>query len=132
MVLISDGAGLGTCERIVIGVRALPRYVYECTKCEHTYEKREGWDAKPKQRCPKCRAVSIRIPAPPAIVFKGSGWYSTDNRRTLREGADQLNSGNDDGESSSDGPSDRDSDAGSGESEKKKPAKAKAESDSDG
>ena len=71
----------------------MPRYTYECTKCGHAYEKIEGWDAKPKQRCPQCRAVSQRIPAPPAIVFKGSGWYSTDNRRSLREGADGRDAG---------------------------------------
>lgn len=109
----------------------MPRYVYECTKCAHSYEKLEGWDAKPKQRCPKCRAVSQRIPASPAIVFKGSGWYSTDNRRSLREGADQLQAGKDDGESGSDGSSDTSSesssDSASGDAEKK-PAKAKSKS----
>ena len=101
----------------------MPRYVYECTKCAHSYEKLEGWDANPRQRCPKCKAVSQRIPAPPAIVFKGSGWYSTDNRRTLRDGADSLQAGKEDGESGSDGSSE-----GDGE---KKPAKAKADAKSD-
>ena len=93
----------------------MPRYVYECTKCQHTYEKREGWDAKPKQRCPECRATSIRIPASPAIVFKGSGWYSTDNRRSLRDGADQTSDGGD-GESGSDesGSSSSDGDSSGG------------------
>jgi putative FmdB family regulatory protein len=86
----------------------LPRYTYECTKCGHAYEKLEGWDAKPKQRCPKCRATSQRIPVSPSIVFKGSGWYSTDNRRTLRDGADKpdqgksSNNGEDSGGQSSD------------------------------
>lgn len=104
----------------------MPRYVYECTKCQHSYEKLEGWDAKPKQRCPKCRATSIRIPAPPAIVFKGSGWYSTDNRRTLRDGADELQAGKDDGESGSDG-----GESPSGKGDEKKAAKAKADTKSD-
>lgn len=62
----------------------MPRYTYECTKCGHTYEKLEGWEAEARQRCPLCRAVSQRVPALPAIVFKGSGWYSTDHRRSLR------------------------------------------------
>ena len=70
----------------------MPRYTYECTKCGHAYEKLEGWDAKPKQRCPQCRCVSQRIPTPPAIVFKGSGWYSTDNRRSLRKKSDGRDS----------------------------------------
>ena len=71
----------------------MPRYVYECEKCAHSYEKMEGWDAKPRQRCPRCNAMAQRIPAAPAIVFKGSGWYSTDNRRSLRKGADELQHG---------------------------------------
>lgn len=100
----------------------MPRYVYECTKCAHSYEKLEGWDAKPKQRCPKCKAVSQRIPAPPAIVFKGSGWYSTDNRRSLRDGADSLQQGKDDGDAAS---------ADAGDVSDKKPDKAKAKAKAD-
>ena len=100
----------------------MPRYTYECTKCGHAYEKIEGWDAKPKQRCPRCRAVSQRIPAPPAIVFKGSGWYSTDNRRSLREGADGRDAGD-----SANGQS-GDSSATDKDKSKETPAKAEASS----
>lgn len=114
----------------------MPRYVYECTKCAHSYEKLEGWDAKPRQRCPKCRAVSQRMPASPAIVFKGSGWYSTDNRRSLREGADSLQQGEDAGESGSDSDSGSDSgsdsdsgDSGSGKQAAKSKAKSKSKSE---
>ncbi len=78
----------------------MPRYTYECTKCGHSYEKLEGWDAKARQRCPECRAVSLRIPMAPMIVFKGSGFYSTDNKRSLRQGS---SGGDEDG--SSDGES---------------------------
>ncbi len=90
---------------------SVPRYTYECTKCGHSYEKLEGWDAKPRQRCPKCRAVSQRIPMAPMIVFKGSGFYSTDNKRSLRQGAD----GDGEGESGAgEGSDEAGSDNGSG------------------
>ena len=73
-------------------------YVYECQKCSHTYQKLEGWDAKTSQRCPECKGKAIRIPQAPAIVFKGSGWYSTDNRRSSWESrSDQDSPGGGDG-----------------------------------
>lgn len=87
----------------------MPRYSYECTKCAHVYEKVEGWDAKARQRCPKCRAVSQRILVAPAIVFKGSGFYATDNRKSgYRGGKDE---GDGDGKSDSKGDADGGSDA---------------------
>ena len=60
----------------------MPRYAYECTKCGHSFELQEGWDAKPRRRCPQCRRTAQRVFAAPAIVFKGKGFYSTDNRRS--------------------------------------------------
>ncbi len=102
----------------------MPRYTYECTKCGHSYEKLEGWDAKPRQRCPECRAVSQRIPMAPMIVFKGSGFYSTDNKRSLRQGSDGSDGGgSDEGESSGESDSDG-SDAGASDSDGGDSAKA--------
>ena len=60
----------------------VPRYAYECFECGHTMEKLEGWDAPAKQPCTQCESDLQRIPSAPAIVFKGSGWYSTDNRKS--------------------------------------------------
>ena len=104
------------------GAEALPRYNYECTKCGHSYDLVEGWDAKPQKRCPECRSKAIRIPKAPAIVFKGKGFYSSDNksssfkaRREEEEGggsqspdsSDEGSSdgGSSDGRTSSDGSS---------------------------
>jgi putative FmdB family regulatory protein len=63
----------------------VPRYHYECQKCGHGYDLIEGWDAKPQKRCPECRGKAIRIPKAPAIVFKGKGFYSSDNRSSSFE-----------------------------------------------
>lgn len=60
----------------------MPRYAYECFECGHTMEKLEGWDAPAQQPCPECPEQLQRIPSAPAIVFKGKGWYSTDNRKS--------------------------------------------------
>ena len=58
----------------------MPRYDYECGKCGHSFEHVEGWGAKSSRRCPQCRGTARRMPAAPAIVFRGRGFYSTDNR----------------------------------------------------
>ncbi len=78
----------------------VPRYAYECFECGHTLEKLEGWDAPAKQPCSECDSELQRIPSAPAIVFKGSGWYSTDNRKSSWKSR-----------------SDEDRDGGSGDSE---------------
>jgi predicted nucleic acid-binding Zn ribbon protein len=36
---------------------------------------------KPIKRCPECNKSSVRrVIQPAGIIFKGSGWYKTDNR----------------------------------------------------
>lgn len=56
----------------------MPLYEYECTKCHHRFEKIESVDSPATKKCPKCGARAERLLAPPAIQFKGSGWYVTD------------------------------------------------------
>lgn len=57
----------------------MPKYDYRCG-AGHQYEKREGFDAPPLQDCQVCGEPARRVLTPPAIVFKGSGWYKTDSR----------------------------------------------------
>jgi putative FmdB family regulatory protein len=61
-------------------VAKLPVYEYRCKK-GHTYEKTEGFSAPTRQKCPTCRSDAQRVISMPAVIFKGSGFYSTDNRR---------------------------------------------------
>ena len=58
----------------------MPKYDYRCS-AGHQYEKREGFDAPAVQECRECGAQARRVLTPPAIVFKGSGWYVTDSRK---------------------------------------------------
>jgi putative FmdB family regulatory protein len=57
----------------------VPKYDYRCGS-GHVYEKREGFDAPAVQVCEVCGMEARRVLTPPAIVFKGSGWYVTDSR----------------------------------------------------
>lgn len=58
----------------------MPTYEYACESCGNRYEKREGFDAKPRQKCPSCGKMAQRVLFAPPIVFKGSGFYKTDAR----------------------------------------------------
>ena len=56
----------------------MPLYEYECRKCHHRFELIEKVGAPETRKCPKCGSKADRRLAPPAIQFKGSGWYVTD------------------------------------------------------
>ena len=104
----------------------MPRYDYRCNDCGHVYEKREGFDAPALQTCPECSGSARRVLTPPAIVFKGSGWYVTDSRKGS-SGESSSSSSSSSGSSSSDSPSSTKSSEGSGSTSSSKDG-AKSES----
>lgn len=63
----------------------MPIYEYRCLDCRHEYEKREGFDAPALQQCPKCEGTARRVLHAAPIVFKGSGFYVTDSRKSTPE-----------------------------------------------
>lgn len=58
----------------------MPTYVYGCDMCGHRFEALQKFSDAPLTTCPECSAQIRRIFQPAGIVFKGSGWYSTDSR----------------------------------------------------
>ena len=67
----------------------MPTYEYMCAS-GHRYEKREGFDAPARQKCPKCRKDAQRLLSAPAVVFKGSGFYKTDSRSDASSASDDA------------------------------------------
>ena len=53
-------------------------YEYQCTKCHRKTEKIESVAGPHLKKCPHCGGKVERLLAPPAIQFKGAGWYVTD------------------------------------------------------
>ncbi len=58
----------------------MPLYEYECEKCGVRFERRQGFNEEPVHLCPECGGHVHRLIQPVGIVFKGSGFYVTDNR----------------------------------------------------
>jgi len=58
----------------------LPIYEYECPSCAHRFELRRSFTENGTVSCPQCGCDAQRIFSPVPIIFKGSGFYSTDNR----------------------------------------------------
>jgi putative FmdB family regulatory protein len=110
----------------------MPVYEYRCSK-GHEYEKTESFSAPSQQKCIVCGAKAKRQISKPAVIFKGSGFYSTDNRRS--SGA--LSSSSSESESKTETPAASTSDNGHGHSHgpgghtHDAPAKASKKSKSD-
>ena len=61
----------------------MPTYEYECRKCGHTFEKFQSITAEPVKTCPKCKGKVARLVSGGAgIIFKGSGFYQTDYKKS--------------------------------------------------
>ncbi len=59
----------------------MPTYQYRCLKCKNEFEIKQKMTEEPLQKCPECRGKIKRlVSAGAGIIFKGSGFYSTDYR----------------------------------------------------
>ena len=77
----------------------MPVYAYRCESCGIQFERHQSFTDSPLKRCPECNKNSLRkVIGPVGVVFKGSGFYATDNRST--SGLDRPK-GNEKSESSS-------------------------------
>lgn len=57
----------------------MPIYEYKCQACDIKFEVRRGFSESSGANCPRCQCQAQRIFSPVPIVFKGPGFYVTDN-----------------------------------------------------
>lgn len=73
----------------------MPTYEYRCDTCNVQFEKFQSIRAEPIRDCPHCGASgSVRrlIGAGGGLLFKGSGFYTTDYRsKSYQEAAKREN-----------------------------------------
>lgn len=56
----------------------MPLYDYRCHKCDETFEVLQKFSDEPLQVHEGCGGQLERLISPPALQFKGTGWYVTD------------------------------------------------------
>ena len=83
----------------------MPTYTYRCRECGHQFDQRQKFSDDPLTECPNCQGNIRRVVNnSSAIVFKGSGFYVTDNKSGKKTKAaasgESKSSSNSDGEKS--------------------------------
>ena len=56
----------------------MPVYVYRCESCGSLIEKRQSFSDAPLTECQSCHGRLQKLIQPAPIIYKGSGFYSTD------------------------------------------------------
>jgi putative FmdB family regulatory protein len=113
----------------------MPTYEYRCTKCGEHIEVYQSFSEEPLKKHAGCGGKLNKVLGSVGIVFKGSGFYRTDNRGSSRSGprdkekAESSNGSSDSSKSDSsksDSTSSSSSDAKSKKSDKPSTSKAKS------
>ena len=70
-------------EKIGNGVLTMPTYEYKCDSCGYDFEEFQSIKEEPLSKCPKCGGKVQRLIGPGAgLIFKGSGFYLTDYKKS--------------------------------------------------
>jgi putative FmdB family regulatory protein len=100
---------------------AMPTYEYVCKSCGHLFEIVQSMRDEALTQCPECGGELRKVFAPPAISFKGSGFYATDHGKRATTATGEKGEKTDKGESKKETSSD-------GTKDSKKEATSKASS----
>lgn len=80
----------------------MPIYEYACTACGERTEAKQSFSDPPLDTCSICGGKLRKLYSPVGIVFKGSGFYSTDAKKKKASGSSSSSqsSGSDSGSES--------------------------------
>ncbi len=65
----------------------MPLYEYKCRLCDKTFEVLQRFSDAPLTSHEGCGGSVERLLSPPALQFKGTGWYVTDYARGSSNGS---------------------------------------------
>lgn len=115
----------------------MPTYAYACTECGHRFEAVQAFTDHSLTECPECTGRLRKLFSSVGIVFKGSGFYRTDSRKSATAAESGSSSGSKESSgstssssetSSSSSSSSKSTDSNSSSSTKSSPAPAAAAS----
>ena len=69
----------------------MPTYEYKCKHCGHEFEEYQSMSADALIDCPKCKTPNLvrAIGGGGGMIFKGSGFYQTDYKKSKTESTEQ-------------------------------------------
>jgi putative FmdB family regulatory protein len=82
-------------------LRQMPLYTYRCNENDHEFQVRQRMMDDPLTECPVCGGSVRRVVSSVGVVFKGSGFYVTDNRSSSLNGKSSKSKSKEPKESSS-------------------------------
>lgn|SRR5690625_1087518 len=91
--------------------RTVPTYQYACTECDARMEVVQSFSDDSLTVCPECEGRLRKVYSAVGVVFKGSGFYRTDNSSATSNSS--ALTGSDSGNASKDSSSSSDSGGGS-------------------
>ena len=59
----------------------MPRYDYQCKSCGQEFELRQSFSEAGSGTCPECSGEGRRVFHAVPVIYKGSGFYTTDYGR---------------------------------------------------
>jgi putative FmdB family regulatory protein len=65
----------------------VPTYDYQCRNCGNVTEVIHAMSEQGPTACERCGGALRRVLYPAGIIFKGSGFYSTDSRAAAKSGS---------------------------------------------
>lgn len=70
----------------------MPTYEYRCGACGHAFERFQSMNDDPVRECPECGqdAAERMISSGAGLIFKGSGFYVTDYKRSSGESGQEA------------------------------------------
>ena len=108
----------------------MPTYQYTCTECGEPLETVQKFADEPLTVCPACGGRLRKVFSPVGIVFKGSGFYRTDSRKSAAAAAPAASSSSTTSDSgSSNGSADKSADKTAEPAKKTEPAKSSSASE---
>lgn len=80
----------------------MPTYEYVCLQCGEHVEVYQAFSDEPLSVCPNCGGQLRKVFHPAGILFRGSGFYKTDNRAKSSSGDAKSGSSSKSSDSKSD------------------------------
>jgi putative FmdB family regulatory protein len=77
----------------IVTRRTVPTYQYACTECGHAFEQFQSFSDDALTVCPECDGRLRKVFNAVGVVFKGSGFYRTDNRSSGSSASSASTSG---------------------------------------